>query len=403
MTAANRKYLTLESGQRHVRESQNDEVIYSVIRVGGASGKDLSIVGGKWDFAAAKLSNVAAGAASGEVLIYDQIGVAGGVAGLDGGGKVPVSQLPSAVMTYEGVWNANTNSPTLVDGTGDAGMVYRVGVAGTQDLGSGAVHYDVGDYAIYDGAIWQRSDSTDAVASINGFTGIVVLTTSDIAEGTNLYYTAARFNAAFAAKSTTDLTEGTNLYYTAARFNSAFSGKSTTDLSEGSNLYFTAARAKTAAVADAIVDGVTDVAPSQNAVFDALALKADLTAVNGTKDFVNDNAGAITIRQLVYVKANGNVDKVNAAVSNLDDFAIGIVSDASIATTGTGKIYVKPGSIVPGFSGLTPGKKVYVHDSTLGSFTQDPTTIASGHWLYCVGRALSATEVMLNQMDAVLV
>jgi hypothetical protein len=53
----------------------------------------------------------------------------------------------------------------------------------------------------------------------------------------------------------------------------------TTDsLTEGSvNLYFTAARAKSAAVADAINDGVIDVAPSQNAVFDALGLKANLS------------------------------------------------------------------------------------------------------------------------------
>lgn len=39
-----------------------------------------------------------------------------------------------------------------------------------------------------------------------------------------------------------------------------------------------AAAAKAAAVADAITDGVTDVAPSQNAVFDALALKAPLAS-----------------------------------------------------------------------------------------------------------------------------
>lgn len=55
----------------------------------------------------------------------------------------------------------------------------------------------------------------------------------------------------------------------------------TTDaLTEGAtNLYFTAARAKTATVADSITDAVTDVAPSQNAVFDALAGKqgADAT------------------------------------------------------------------------------------------------------------------------------
>ena len=41
--------------------------------------------------------------------------------------------------------------------------------------------------------------------------------TGDLAEGSNLYYTQARFDSAFTAKSTSDLSEGTNLYYTDAR------------------------------------------------------------------------------------------------------------------------------------------------------------------------------------------
>ena len=64
------------------------------------------------------------------------------------------------------------------------------------------------------------------VVSVNGKTGIVVLSTDDIAEGgTNLYWTQERFNTAFgtafAAKSTTDLKEGDNLYYTDARATAA--------------------------------------------------------------------------------------------------------------------------------------------------------------------------------------
>jgi len=55
------------------------------------------------------------------------------------------------------------------------------------------------------------------VQSVNTKTGAVVLTTTDISEGTNLYYTQTRFNSAFTAKSTSDLTEGTNEYFTAAR------------------------------------------------------------------------------------------------------------------------------------------------------------------------------------------
>lgn len=49
----------------------------------------------------------------------------------------------------------------------------------------------------------------------------------------------------------------------------------TDDIPEGGSLYFTDARARTAAVQDAITNGVTDVAPSQNAVFDALTVKLD--------------------------------------------------------------------------------------------------------------------------------
>lgn len=56
-----------------------------------------------------------------------------------------------------------------------------------------------------------------AVLSVNGLTGAVTLTTTNIVEGTNLYYTATRFNTAFSGKSTSDLTEGSNLYYTNAR------------------------------------------------------------------------------------------------------------------------------------------------------------------------------------------
>lgn len=121
-------------------------------------------------------------------------GAANGVATLDGSGKVPVSQLPNAVMTYEGLWNASTNSPALSDGTGNAGMVYRVSVAGTQNLGSGNISFEIGDYAIYNAAgTWEKADTTDAVASVNGQTGIVVLDSDDIAEGaSNLYFSEER-------------------------------------------------------------------------------------------------------------------------------------------------------------------------------------------------------------------
>ena len=94
---------------------------------------------------------------------------------------------------------------------------------------------------------------TGGVTSVNTLTGAVTLTTTNIGEGTNLYYTTARANSDFdtrlATKSTTNLAEGTNLYYTTARANSDFdtrlATKSTTNLAEGTNLYYTDTRVGT--------------------------------------------------------------------------------------------------------------------------------------------------------------
>ena len=50
--------------------------------------------------------------------------VANGVATLDGSGTVPISQLPSSVLgalSYQGTWNASTNTPTLTSSVGTKG------------------------------------------------------------------------------------------------------------------------------------------------------------------------------------------------------------------------------------------------------------------------------------------
>lgn len=93
---------------------------------------------------------------------------------------------------YQGVFNATTNSPAIIDGTGTKGHYYVVSVAGTQDLGSGNIDFQVGDWAIYNGTIWQKVDNTDAVSSVNGYIGAINLTSADITEVTNLYFTTAR-------------------------------------------------------------------------------------------------------------------------------------------------------------------------------------------------------------------
>lgn len=112
-----------------------------------------------------------------------QAGNANGLATLDGDGKVPASQLSLSGLEYQGAWDADTNSPTLTSSVGTQGHYYVVSVAGTTTL-DGFSDWQVGDWATFNGTVWEQSDHTDSVTSVAGKQGVVVLATSDIASGT---------------------------------------------------------------------------------------------------------------------------------------------------------------------------------------------------------------------------
>jgi hypothetical protein len=126
--------------------------------------------------------------------------VANGVPKLDENGKILVSQLPNSVMEFKGVWNAATNTPTLANGTGNAGDVWLCNVAGTVNFGAGPIAFAVGDYAVYTGTVWARSSgATGTVTSVGlsrdgdalSVTGSPITTSGTINigfAGTNLQY-----------------------------------------------------------------------------------------------------------------------------------------------------------------------------------------------------------------------
>jgi len=99
-------------------------------------------------------------------------------------GKVQnqISALVGGVY-YKGTWNANTNSPTLTSSSGTKGWYYIVTVAGSTNL-DGITDWKVGDWAIFNGTTWDKVDNTDAVSSVNGFTGAVNLGLGDISNVT---------------------------------------------------------------------------------------------------------------------------------------------------------------------------------------------------------------------------
>lgn len=108
-------------------------------------------------------------------------GAANGYAPLDASSKIPSAYLPSSAMEFKGTYNATTNSPSLANGTGDAGDYYIVNVAGTHDFGAGPLTLSVGDALVYDGSAYDRVGRTDLVSSVFGRTGVIAAVLGDYA------------------------------------------------------------------------------------------------------------------------------------------------------------------------------------------------------------------------------
>ena len=100
-----------------------------------------------------------------------------------GGGTV-------GALSYQGTWNASANTPTLASGVGTKGYYYVVSVAGSTNL-DGITDWQIGDWAVFNGTAWQKVDNTDAVTSVNGQTGTVVLGASDVGATPNTTYVIA--------------------------------------------------------------------------------------------------------------------------------------------------------------------------------------------------------------------
>ena len=199
---------------------------------------------------------------------------------------IPNSKLQNSTISIAGHSTALGGSVTLNTGNIVEHTDYRYF---TDARARGAVSVS-GDLAYNSSTgVFSFTERTDAEVrglvsatgslSYNSTTGVMSFTmpaqnTSNVTEGTNLYFTNARARSAISAtgslsynsttgvmsftmpaQNTSNVTEGTNLYYTNARADARIAAASTSDLSEGTNLYYTDARA------DARVALIVDSAP----------------------------------------------------------------------------------------------------------------------------------------------
>jgi hypothetical protein len=182
-----------------------------------------------------------------------------------------------------------------------------------------------------------NSSLTNSSVTVNGATvslgGTTSFGTDSVAEESNLYYTQARFDTAFAGKDTDDLAEGSNLYYTQARFDSAFAAKDTSDLAEdpsatvtSGTMYFTQSRARntlsggtgvTYTAATGVIAIGQDVSTTSNVTFNDVTVAGDLT-VQGTMTAIQSTVVEINDVNLTLAKGSANAAQANGAGLTID-------------------------------------------------------------------------------------
>jgi ribosomal protein L35AE/L33A len=122
-------------------------------------------------------------------------------------------------LTYQGTWNASTNTPTLASSTGTNGYYYIVATAGSTNL-NGITDWQVGDWLLFNGTVWQKIDQSETLQFVTSAdTSVTVTTTGSTAD--LAVYSSPRLIAQVRNETGSTLTKGTVVYINGASGNKA--------------------------------------------------------------------------------------------------------------------------------------------------------------------------------------
>ena len=301
-------------------------------------------------------------------------GVANGVATLDAGGTVPLSQIPASIqggVSYQGSWNAATNTPTIVSSVGTKGHYYVVSVAGSTNI-NGITDWLPGDWIIFNGSVWEQIDNTDAVASVNGYTGVVVLSNTDVgAPSTSLTISAGTGLSGGGDLTTNRTISIANTAVSAGSYGTASAVPSFTVNGQGQ---LTAAANTTIAIANTQVSGLGTMS-TQNA--NAVAITGGTATL--TSLTVNDNTtlGSSNTDQVTF---NARIaSEFTPSTANTYDLGRNSHEWRNLYLTGTANISALTASGAVTLSGGTANGVAYLNGSkvlTTGSaLTFDGTNL----------------------------
>lgn len=122
-------------------------------------------------------------------------------------------------LSYQGTWNASTNTPTLASSTGTNGYYYIVATAGSTNL-NGITDWQVGDWLLFNGSVWQKIDQSETLQFVTSTdTSVTVTTTGSTAD--LAVYSSPRLVSTIRNETGATLTKGTVVYISGASGNKA--------------------------------------------------------------------------------------------------------------------------------------------------------------------------------------
>ena len=104
---------------------------------------------------------------------------AGNYAHLNENGKVPLEELDDSLLgnlQFQTLWDAENNNPQLPLVPTQKGQYWIVSNGGERF----GLTFNTGDWLVAGDGVWQKVDNSDAVTSVNGKIGNVILTSNDI-------------------------------------------------------------------------------------------------------------------------------------------------------------------------------------------------------------------------------
>lgn len=295
------------------------------------------------------LSGVAAGSASLGTFTGDIIADSSTV-------KTALQSLETAIeglpdpLVYKGTWDASTNTPTLDNSDTDVqGFLYQVSVAGSTSFGAGSISFEVGDKVVNNGTTWDKWDMTDAVTTVNGQAGTVVLDTDDVSEG-------------------------------------------------GTNKYFSISAARSAAVVNSTAGSETDQAPSVSSIKSYIAtqvggLSSETLQVlaNAGESMATSGLFALRWGKPAGSETSGRLYKADNAATTADSFrVVALIKVGSALSAGDPATAVKVGKLTATSHGFTVGEPIFL--GATGALTQTaPSTTNLA--VVCVGIARDANTI----------